>query len=444
MSDLPASSPHLADWEAEIPCIRLRYAYNPRAMKKIPAVEVRYRHSRHAAMPHIVKFSGGRSSALVAVALAENGTLDPSRGDLVLFANTSAEHPATYRFADQVSRLLEVEHGLPVLWYEFCTVEDATYYGYRRRPTFRLVKRLPVEEHPQGYRWRGEVFEEMLSFQQMLPNPRQRSCTYKLKLQPSHQLLEEWFSGSGGPAHQGHYRDEPYLSSEFVADEYEKRGGTARRADFMRRAEFMLDQPSARDEQKWNDFTEVPITNPPQPGEGLWGRPPINHLTLLGLRSDEIRRVNRVLDRTFISEGASSQQCGTASQPGGEHPHFPLADSGFTKQEVESFWRNAPFDLLMPAEAGNCTFCFMKGTNQLVRLTKIDDPQRIDGTPSDIVWWETIERKYRREASSRNGTGTTKFGFLGVGAPSYAQVRAGNFRRRSPGATGTPVCDCTD
>ena len=413
-------------------------------MKTPRAVQVKYRHPRHADIPHVVKFSGGRSSALVAVALAESGTLDPGRGDLALFANTSAEHPATYRFADRVSRLLEVDYGIPVLWYEFCTVEDAAYYGYRRRPTYRLVRRLPVEEHPQGYRWRGEVFEEMLSFQQMLPNPRQRSCTYKLKLQPSHQLLEEWFSGSGGPAHQGHYRDEPYLSSEYAAGEYEKRGGTAPKMDFMRRTDFMLSRPSARDEQKWNDFTAVPITNPRQSGAGLWGRPPIDHLTLLGLRADEMRRVNRVLDRTFISEGASSRQCGTASQPGGEHPHFPLADSGFTKQEVEAYWRTAPFDLSIPAEAGNCTFCFMKGTSQLVRLSRMDDTQRVDGTPSDIVWWENIERKYRREAPRRNGSGTTKFGFLGVGAPSYAQVRAGNFRRQTSGATGTPVCDCTD
>ena len=118
----------------------------------------------------MLKFSGGRSSAALAFLLAESGLLRPTRGDVILFANTSAEHPATYDFARECKEQLEGDFGLPFLWFEFCTVEDARRGVYVRRPSYRLVTSNPVESDPRGYRSRGEVFEEMLSYQGMLPN----------------------------------------------------------------------------------------------------------------------------------------------------------------------------------------------------------------------------------------------------------------------------------
>ena len=141
-----------------------------------------YRSDHHANLPHVVKFSGGRSSAALVLSLAESGALRPERGDVVLFANTSAEHPGTWDFAAECCDRLEQEYELPCFWYEFCTVEDAWRGVYRRRQSYRLVTRRPIEEDPNGYRSRGEVFEEMLSYQGMLPNPHSRSCTAKLKL----------------------------------------------------------------------------------------------------------------------------------------------------------------------------------------------------------------------------------------------------------------------
>ena len=418
----------------------------------LPLIEIRYRRPRQAEYPHIVKFSGGRSSALAALALAENRTLDPERGDLVLFANTSAEHPATYRFADLVSSKLEADYGLPVLWYEFCTVEDARRGKYVRKAAYRLVSRNPVESDPNGYHSRGEVFEEMLSWQQMLPNRMKRSCTYKLKLAPAHLLLEEWFAGSYGPRHRGHHQPEPYLSAAEAFAEYESNGGTQPRADYMRKAGYVHARPPLRGGQKWADFTVAPIINPPQAGDGLWGHPPWHHVTLLGLRADEPARVNRVLDRTFISEGAASSGCGTQSQPGGEHPHFPLHDSGAAKQDVLDWWAVQPFDLGIGGELGNCVFCFMKPAAQLEEIARMDDPMRQPGCPSDVSWWVDIERRYRRRAPRLTGGGgrKTTFWFLGTSGPSYAQIRAGNYRkpRRRNAALEirqqSPACDCTD
>ena len=74
---------------------------------------ISYYSSEHEALPHVVKFSGGRSSAMMTFRLAEAGALRPERGDVVLFANTSAEHPGTYAFTRECKERLEREYRLP-------------------------------------------------------------------------------------------------------------------------------------------------------------------------------------------------------------------------------------------------------------------------------------------------------------------------------------------
>ncbi|MCY4281057.1 MAG: phosphoadenosine phosphosulfate reductase family protein [Acidimicrobiaceae bacterium] len=167
--------------------------------------QLRYREPCHAELPHLVSFSGGRSSAALTFMAAEEGLLRPDRRDAVLFANTSAEHPGTYEFAAECKQRLETEFGLPFFWYEFCTVEDAWRGDYWRKASYRLVKPLPVEQDSDGYRSSGELFEEFVSLQGMLPNPHSRTCTAKLKLYPSHDLIGEWLGGTEGPAHAGHH-----------------------------------------------------------------------------------------------------------------------------------------------------------------------------------------------------------------------------------------------
>ncbi|MCQ3814198.1 MAG: phosphoadenosine phosphosulfate reductase family protein, partial [Acidimicrobiia bacterium] len=164
-----------------------------------------YRHPSHAALPHVVSFSGGRSSAALLFMAAKEGLLDASRGDVVLFANTSAEHPGTYEFAAECKRRIEADFGLPFFWFEFTTVEDAWRGEYWRKLSYRLVKPVPIEVDADGYRSNGELFEDLVSLQGMLPNVHSRTCTAKLKLYPSHILLGEWLGGTDGPAHAGHH-----------------------------------------------------------------------------------------------------------------------------------------------------------------------------------------------------------------------------------------------
>lgn len=406
-----------------------------------------YRHPRHESLPHVVKFSGGRSSAALVLEMAAAGFLTAERGDVVLFANTSAEHPRTYEFAARCCDEIEQDYGLPCFWYEFCTVEDAYRGVYRRQLSYRLVTRRPIEDDPNGYRSRGETFEELLSFQGMLPNPHSRSCTAKLKLYPAHLLLAEWLGGTMGPRHDGHYSDGPLVDRDAAERRYRANGGTDKSDSFRTRIACVLRKPPFRGRQRWSDFTgaDASFGQFGEPGPvTLWGRRPAEFVTLLGLRADEQPRVSRILDRTLFAEGAGTAQCAIRTQPPGEHPYFPLADAGWTASDVDTYWSARDRGLELPDGAGNCVFCFMKGTRDLRSVAQSHDPDRVADTPSDIGWWDRIERCYRRKAPARNGSGYTVFGFFGVNGPSYADIANAKCALNGRYTTGSPACDCTD
>ena len=82
--------------------------------------------------PHIVKFSGGRSSGMMLVNLLEQRALRPERGDVIVFNNTSAEHPATYEFARKMKELAELEYNIPFFWIEYQSYEDSGRHGWQR------------------------------------------------------------------------------------------------------------------------------------------------------------------------------------------------------------------------------------------------------------------------------------------------------------------------
>lgn len=418
---------------------------------------ISYRHPDHERAPHVLNFSGGRSSAALAFMAADAGLLRPERGDVVLFANTSAEHPGTYDFAAECKRRLESDYGLPVLWYEFCTVEDAAAGTYRRKLTYRLVQPRPhSDDEPDGYRHRGELFEEFVAFQGMLPNPHSRTCTAKLKLFPSHLLLGDWLGGTAGPGRAGHHwvghDGEPLrlISGDEFVDDYFKRRGKADESYVRRRADALVSRPPARAPQRWVDFTAAPIAHAlagdaghPRPAP-MVGRHAALYVKLLGLRADEAKRVDRIVARSFIAEGAGGAACRVATQPPGERPYFPLHESGIIAADVLGYWRHQDFDLAIPEGAGNCTFCFMKGTKQLVTLARVADSRREEDTPSDIVWWANLEDRFARRAPATDEKPESRFGFFGVNSKPFREIYADPPPQKSRYATGTPACDCTD
>ena len=121
-------------------------------------------------MPRVVSLSGGRSSAMMAKQIADQ--LDPSRGDCIIFTNTSAEHIDTYRFIENIAVYFQ-SRKIPFFVLEFCTYERRKLKGegYIRDAAYILRQpRISKDPLDDGMRWRGEVYEEMLSYKKVLPS----------------------------------------------------------------------------------------------------------------------------------------------------------------------------------------------------------------------------------------------------------------------------------
>ena len=153
--------------------------------------EFRYRANGHRDLPHVVKFSGGRSSGMLLFILLENNILDPERGDVIVFNNTSSEHPDTSRFT-QDCKVASTRYGIPFFWVEFQTHEDARNGEWTRVPSYRLVNdKIKSPDNPDGFHWRGEVFEELLSWSGYIPNQFSRICTRHMKLEATRLFLKD-------------------------------------------------------------------------------------------------------------------------------------------------------------------------------------------------------------------------------------------------------------
>lgn len=168
--------------------------------------------------------------------------------------------------------------------------------------------------------------------------------------------------------------------------------------------------------------------------------------SVVGLRADEQRRVLRMRAR----------DCGSRT---GAHAALPLADARVTERDVLAWWKRQPFDLGIPAAAGNCVLCMLKARTKLLRLVRED--------PSRAEWWIAQERSVanRRGAGGRLCPSMKRFredetyedlrrealaqADLFDGRPDRGEALADHARGpdpdRSPGqAPPDPGCACTD
>ena len=92
---------------------------------------------------------------------------------------------------------------------------------------------------------------------------------------------------------------------------------------------------------------------------------------VVGIRADEPRRLSKK------SEGSINL-------------HYPLAEAGKTKHDVEEFWSKQPFDLRLPiyngkTMKGNCDFCFLKSEATLAMMAR-EHPELAN-------WWIDAEKR---------------------------------------------------
>lgn len=422
----------------------------------------RYRAKRHNQLPHVVKFSGGRSSGMLLFALLENGFLNQQRGDVVVFNNTSCEHPETYRFVAECKRRVE-STGVPFFFVEFQTYEDARQGEWRRIPSYRLVNEQPFsEDNPDGFRWRGEAFEEMLSHKVYLPNKFSRVCTKSLKLETTRMFLRDWFASKKGIPFQGHGQAESLVDLGLLHKRHVQNGGSVPKDILLAKKRFVLGQPTSRPKQNYKDFSWPASTFENEALKGkVFGRKAwfgdggIEYVAFIGLRGDEQLRVARVETRSSNPHANLGYE--------GEHVYMPLATIHIDREDVNAFWEQQSWGLNFPGGSvlSNCVYCFLKGVTNLGQVHAAMESEKTTGqdgfgptvgTPCDIEWWVNKEREYGRnlEAEKRERTNPDAGDFIGFfGATSgfsyeILTTTTKNGEGLEQFADAVLPCDCTE
>ena len=416
-------------------------------LRTVPRIQLAYDQDVHSTWPHVVKFSGGRSSALMLLGLLYGKQLRPSRGDVIVFNNTSVEHPATYQFAARCKRIAENRFNIPFFWTEFQTFEDARRGKWTRLPDYRMVKpQVYSRKCPDGYRCNGEVFEELVSWKQALPTRFARTCTEYLKLHTTAKFLEDWFGRSSSISDRskvvthrlGHWYEKSYIDPT----SYGEREGIVK---------YHLAQPVHRSKQAFQEFTDAAltrlrnrdvITKSFDSKAELKGSDAIDFVSLIGLRADEPRRVARVLERNNAIQNSERLA-------DGEYVYAPLYDDDKSKRDVLTFWAKQTWDLEISPDINlsNCTYCFMKGERTLreIAVRCENNGQNFQTAPESITWWANFEKRYARVVPSRHDPqSVTQFGFFGANRLEYKEIietMNGTYNHVPAGAL---PCDCTD
>ena len=415
-----------------------------------------YEARSHKHYPHVVKFSGGRTSGMMLFILLESGLLKAERGDVVIFNNTSAEHPNTYDFVRQCKQIVEERYKIPFFWVEFQTYEDARQGEYARLNSFRLVNAEPCSKtNPDGYHYRGEVFEEMLSYKGYVPTVFQRICTKSLKLESSRFFLREWLAGKEATERLGHFGKTSRVDGHALYQRHIKNQGAVPKDIFLTKKSFLKKCRLVRDSQKWSDYSSAvaPFNNKKLDGKvyghkAHFGAGGIEYISLVGIRYDEMQRVIKLQQRN--TGGADNKEYE------GEHVYMPLATMRMTEDEVQTFWNKQSWKLELNKDEhlSNCIFCFLKGTQKLkaIRLA-LQEKQNDEyaNTPCDIRWWADIEEKYGRDivAENRKTRSTVANNFIGFfGASSSLSYRMfideHSLDKVKPLTEEGLPCDCTD
>ena len=358
--------------------------------------------------------------------LLKSKLLKAKRGDVIIFNNTSAEHPATYDFTRKFKEIAENEYGIPFFWIEFQSVDSNRGGYWHKSRAYRLVNTRPYSaQNPNGYHSKGEVFEEFLSLTGFVPNQFTRLCTQVLKIAITKQFIRDWFSGEDGLSFVGS-KGKSKVSNDSLYENYLKNRGSMPKEEFLKKKAYLFTRPSYRPEQKFKDFSCY--HGPFKAGK--------EYVSFVGFRADEARRVERLNLR---------KSCDMIFWDG-EHCYVPLHQWGISKINVQNFWQKQDFDLALDysGNRSNCVFCFMKGAKKLRSVLEINSalPAKHRNTPMDVEWWMTMEEKYGkkfRESSEQDGF----VGFFGnKGGRGYAKLKANH--QSLPCSEESLPCSCTD
>ena len=418
-----------------------------------------YRHRHHSELPHVVKFSGGRSSGMLLLTLLANDILKSERGDVVVFNNTSSEHPRTYEFGRECKAATE-QHGIPFFLVEFQTYEDARKGVWTRLPSYRLVNERPRSDgNPDGFHWRGEVFEEVMSWSGFVPNQFRRICTSNMKLGATRLFLRDWLACKASIPHLlGHFGSTSRIDGEAMHARHKRNGGKVPMDIYIDKKRFGWERPYVRPEQRYDEFSsawgEIDnnwLKDKVQGDLAVFGKDGVEYVAFVGLRADEPARLGRVKERNSGPEASGYE---------GEHVYMPLEDMHIAASDVNDFWSRQEWDLSLPPDSGlsNCVYCFLKGGatlrkvhSEMVIATSQEGPPgygSLSGTPCDVAWWQRMEEEYDRDlvAEEREIRSDHDFlGFFGAGTRfTYQLLAEADEVELAELDDSLLPCDCTD
>ena len=302
---------------------------------------------------------------------------------VVVFNNTSCEHPETYKFVVECKKRVEAT-GIPFFFVQFQTYEDARQGEWRRIPSYRLVTERPFsEDNPDGFQWRGEVFEEMISYKAYLPNQFARVCTQSLKLEVTRQFLRDWFASKPSISRQGHGLNDSQVDAGQLYRTHIRKGGGVPEDVLLAKKRFMLSRPTSRPCQIYKDFSspsshfENPTLKGKVFGHKAWfGDGGIEYVAFIGLRGDEQLRVARVQTRSSNPHANEGYE--------GEHVYMPLAKIRIGKRRCQC--------LLGATELGPES----SGERGAVKLCLLFPQRRQKPLPGPHSNGNAKERTYRR------------------------------------------------
>ena len=419
-----------------------------------------YLDKHHAELPHVVKFSGGRSSGMLLLTLLANGILSKKRGDVVVFNNTSSEHPQTYDFVRECKAATE-HHGIPFFLVEFQTYEDARKGEWTRLQSYRLVNDEPwSEDNPNGFHWRGEVFEELMSWSGFVPNQFRRICTTRMKLGTTRLFLRDWLASKASIPRLGHYGSTSRVDGKAMYARHQRTGGDVPEEIYIAKKRYGWSRPYVRPEQRYDEFSAAwgTINNSWLKGKtqgnlAVFGKGGVEYVAFVGLRADEPARVGRVKERNRGPEASGYE---------GEHVYMPLVDMHVAGSDVNAFWALQKWGLSLPPDSGlsNCVYCFLKGGptlrkvhHEMATTLRQDAPPGygpLGGTPCDVAWWQRMEEAYGRDlvAEEREVQSELKhdfLGFFGAGCRfTYRVLAEGDDAKLAEFDDNLLPCDCTD
>lgn len=91
-----------------------------------------------------------------------------------------------------------------------------------------------------------------------------------------------------------------------------------------------------------------------------------NYSIAVGLRIDELDRVRKDYKENNV--------------------FYPLMDRKLNKRDRNSFWKDQPIQITIPAFKGNCDLCFEKSNRKLITIIK-EEPKKAE-------WWNDMIKKY--------------------------------------------------